>query len=307
MSGATELGWQAEIAALAVTALESYEFFRRSGDFRLLRRHRSSERVEQLVDGIWIGMRRSATPSNGGWEELDVGKLERHVRRYLLGDPAAEGIGWRDPWDRLRRSMLGRWIVSPLKGGASRRLTAGAAKRSRGAYAEQMSGVTGDDLRELKEETLLGYEHQRERVAGIEQRATFFLGAAGLTTSLVLANASLLLGAGKLESPWLELAAAALAVASACAIAAGIRAMQATMITFVRTPPNAVTTVVDRRRLKADALLCSYVGALLVAQGRAGVIGDWKIRRLASARRWFFAAIAGVVVLTAFVLVDAVS
>jgi len=306
MGGTTQPAGQAEIAVLAAAALESYEFSRRSGDFRLVRRHRSSERAERLVDGLWITVRRgTVTSSSSEWKKLGTDELERHVRRYLLDDPAAEGVGWRTPWDRMRRSMPGRWVFSPLKGGSSKRLARGVAKRSRRAYAEQLSEATGNDLRELKEEVLLGYEHQRERITGIEQRATFFLGAAGLTTSLVLANAGLLLGDDKLGSPWLGLAIAALAVASVCAIAAGVRAMQATMITFVRTPPNAVTTVVNRRGLKGDALLRAYVGALLVAQARAGVIGDWKVRRLASARRWFVAAIVGVVVLTAFVLVDA--
>jgi hypothetical protein len=167
--------------------------------------------------------------------------------------------------------------------------------------------AAGADLIELKAEASTGFDHQRERGSNAEQRANFFLGAAGLTTSLVLANAGLLLGAGKLTPPWQALAAAVLGLASLCAITAGLRAMQAAMITFVRTPPNSVDRVVGRRELKGDELNRAHAGALLVGQARAGVVGDWKVARLAMARRWFVGAIAGVVALTVIVLIAALS
>jgi hypothetical protein len=48
--------------------------------------------------------------------------------------------------------------------------------------------------------------------------------------------------------------------------------------------------------------LHAYVGSLLVAQNRQWAIANWKIERLAAARRWFITAILGVVLLIASVL-----
>ena len=186
-----------------------------------------------------------------------------------------------------------------------RRLRNGVADRSRSAYAEVLADVDEAALADLKEQATVGYEHQRQRSAETEQRANFFLAAAGLTSSLVLANAGLLLGTSKLDAPLRALAAIALGIGSFCAIAAGLRAMQAMMIAFYRTPPNAVDRIVDRTAYEGAALDRVYLAALLVAQGRAGAIGDWKVHRLRGARRWFVGAIVGVVLLTGFVLAEA--
>jgi hypothetical protein len=291
---------------VAVATVE-FDYLRRRRDYTLVRRASSGGSVERLVNGRWVavGQPRSLEDPEV-WQRLDAGDLRLHARRYLVLDFAAAALAWQeDRVECFRRMALGRWLVPPLKGGASKRLGPGTADRSRSAYAELLSEVHGEDLDELKEEARLGYEHQRQRGGSTEQRANFFLGAAGLTTSLVLANAGLLLGTSKLDPTWRGLAAIALGAASICAIAAGLRAMQATMITFWRTPPNAVPLVVDRRELSGEDLARSYVAALLVAQGRAGVIGDWKVARLAAARRWFIGAIGGVVLLTAFVLIEA--
>lgn len=300
-------GGLAQIRQMVADADRDYEYFRREADYALFRRRRSTSERARLVNGHWISVRRPrAFNDPDRWQELGNDDLCLHTRRYLLVGLADEPLRWgADPVKRFRRSSLSRWVMPPLKGGSRRRLTGGAAERSRSAQAELMTAIETPELMELKEQALLGYEHQRQRLAETEQRANFFLGTAGLTTSLVLANAGLLIGAGKLDPPWSGLAAGALAVASVCAIASGLRAMQAVMISFFRTPPNAVDRVFDRASLKGEELLRVYVAALLVAQGRAGAIGDWKINRLRGARRWFVAAIAGVVFLTAFVLAEA--
>lgn len=262
--------------------------------------------VERLVEGRWVPTSRMLL---GRWlqrDELDAGDLVLHVQRYLLPDLDEPSLEWRsDPLGRLRRTQPFRWLMPPLKGGAMSRLRGGVADRCRSAYAENLADVSESTLSDLREQAVAGYEHQRERSAETEQRANFFLAAAGLTNSLVLANAGLLLGASKLGTPWRILAAIALGVGSFCAIAAGMRAMQAMMIAFYRTPPNAVDRIVDRRLYEGVALDRVYVAALLVAQGRAGAIGDWKVKRLRGARRWFVSSIFGVVFLTGFVLMEA--
>lgn len=300
-------GGLADIEEMVATAIRGREYFRHKRSYALFRRRSPKDDMERLIDGRWAKVRypRSFGDSEN-WKRLDADDLGLHVQRYLIADLDGEAVAWRTDFvDRFRRTAFWRWVMPPLKGGSSKRLGGGAAPRSRSAYAELLSETTEGDLSELKEQALLGYEHQRARGAGTEQRANFFLGAAGLTTSLVLANAGLLLGASKLHSPWRSLAAIALGVASICAIAAGVRALQATMITFFRTPPDTVDRVLDRLAVTGDDLVRFHIAALLVAQGRAGAIGDWKIHRVGGARRWFIGAIASVVLLTIFVLAEA--
>jgi hypothetical protein len=298
-------GGLAKIDSMVASAIGVYEYRRRERDFALFRQRKDGGPPERLVDGRWTPLPERFADGNG-FKALDAEKLALHVRQYLLGDLDGPPVSLREGLkERFRRTRFWLRLNPPLKGGASRRLAEGTAERSRKAYSELLEDVAGVELAELKEQALLGYEQQRQRGAGTEQRANFFLAASGLTTSLVLANASLLLGASKLNSPLRELAALALGAASACAIAAGLRAMQAMMISFFRAPPNGVDRVFDRRAARGDSLTRLYVAALLVAQGRAGAIGDWKVNRLRDARRWFVGAILGVVLLTSFVLVEA--
>ena len=305
-----EAGGLDEIRSRVEAASKKYEFFRRHRDDALVRQGRAiGGEIERLVNGRWVrAWYWHSLGASGRWECLSESDLRKHVRRHLIRGLRGPRLRWRrEPRQRFYRTAFWRWLVPPLRGGASRRVAQEAVKRSRNAYTEMLARTSGEDLAALTEQASVGYEHQRGRGASAEQRANFFLGASGLTTSLVLANAGLLLGSSKLDPPWRELAAVALGLASVFAIVAGMRAMQATMITFVRTPPSTVTGVVERRKLKGDELGRAYVVALLVAQARTGVINDWKVKRLAAARRWFVGTIAGVVALTVLVLAAALA
>jgi len=284
-------------------ATARYAFFR--SEEKVLLRQAEQGAVERLVNGSWVRVSRPRDPEREEeWERLEPEELCYHARKYFVEDLGAKPIGWDERKERLKRLGFYRYGNPPMKGGSRRRLPPEMFDRSREAFSELLGNTRGEALEELKEEALLGYEHQRERIAAAEQRANFFLGTAGLTTSLVLANAGLLLGSDKLDSPWRALSAAALLVASICAITAGLRALQATMLTFGRTPPNSVPRVMKRRRLGKEAMVRAYVGALLVGQHRLSAIADWKIMRMKEARRWFVAASLGVVALTVLVLVD---
>lgn len=285
-------------------AAEEYEFFEKSGV--LVRRRNGGTEFERLVKGRWVSIRtpRSLGEEGSGWEKKSQKQLRAYARKFFIRDLGASRLGAKERRERLIRSAPWRIYDPPLKGGSTRSPRQEMFERSREAFAELLASSDEATLEDLKEQALLGYEHQRERIGTVEQRANFFLGAAGLTTSLVLANAGLLLGADKLESPWRTLAAAALLIASLCAIAAGLRALQATMITFVRAPPNGVPRVMKRRRLGKNELLHAYVAALLVGQHRLSVIADWKIGRMKEARRWFVIVTGAIVVLTGFVLAD---
>lgn len=290
------------------TAAREYEFWRRRRDRVLVRRSRRSPAAgfERLVDGCWIDVRRPRKLDSGTvWEPLRASKsLRWHARRYLIVDLGAPGICWqgRHFWRRLKRSAVARWLFPPLKGGAKRRGITDVAKRQ--ARDERYRLLAAGALAEFEAQALLGYEHQRERVRGVEQRANFFLGAAGLTTSLVLANAGLLLDSDQLDPPWLYLAAITLGLATLFTIVAGLRALQATMTTFTRLPPDNVPRLDERLSRSEGGLRRARVAALLVAQYRTSAIADWKLGRLKAARTWFVAAVAWIVVLTVFVLVN---
>jgi hypothetical protein len=294
-----------DIGEIVEKALDRYEFYRRQEGRVLVRRRKKGGRFDRLIDGVWVQRHRSFFVDSSEWESLDTCTLTFHARRYLIEDLMSGRVTGRHPFRRLRLSLAGRWALPTLKGGASRKIDKSAADCARDSYAESLRNAGEIDCAALREQALAGFEQQRQRGSGAEQKANFFLGAAGLTTTLVLANAGLLVGSDKLHDRWRELAAGALILASICAILCGVRALQAAMATFSRTPPNSVGRLLRRITTDEAEFERCHIAALLVAQGRAGVVADWKISRMASARRWFAGVIAGVVLLTGFVLADA--
>lgn len=297
---------QTSIQDLVSEASRDFEFFRKSQGRALVRRAKADGATDRLIKGEWVPRTLRRRRSGRAWQPIQGQKLRNHVRRYLLSSLNAEVVGWRHPAERFRRSIGWRWLYPPLKGGAARRgLDPKAVDRSRDSYARALREVASNELTQLEEQALLGLEHQRERASGADQRANFFLGAAGLTTTLVLTNANFLIGDEKLDEPWLAIAAGGLVVASLCAVAAGVRALQAAMLTFSRTPPNTVKRVLERGKTGADELRRSYIASLLVGQTRATVVGDWKIARLREARRFFLGVILGVMLLSVCVLFGA--
>lgn len=282
-----------------------YKFFRRPHGRVLIRKSEANGHVHRLVDGYWVRDFHFHSFDPQEWQKLGEKEMRNHVRRFVIPSLVTVRLSWWKPIRRGKRAALWRWLVPPPRGGTSRRqLDHDAVERSRASYERMFREVSGEDLTQLEEQSLLGFEHQRQRGSGAEQRANFFLGAAGLTTTLILTNASFLIGDKKLDEPWLALAAVSLGIASLCALVCGGRALQAAMLTFSRTPPNAVTRIVRRRDRKGEDLRRIYVASLLVAQARTSVVGDWKISRLSEAREWFLGVILGAVALSACVLLE---
>ncbi len=261
-----------------------------------------------LVNAKWVRIGRPASFDDPMvWEPMEDDDLYWHTIDFLIPDLDEDRLGWFSGSGRLQRSALGRRIVPPPHGGASREAETDLSERARSVFLENLSDVDDQELAELKDRALSGYDINRERNSTVEQRANFFLGAAGLSSTLVLANASVLLGVGNgaLNAPWRQLSAAALAVASFCAIAAGIRAMQAVMLAFGRVSPTSVEDAFNWRETPGSCRVArSHLTALLVAQERELWIGNWKLERLSEARRWFGGAVLGVVVVTGFVLAE---
>jgi len=252
------------------------------------------------VDGRWI---RIVKPFKfHRWERLGNEELREHAHGFLVSgfaDAVATDLAGRERWRRLGPM---RMLNPPLPGGAEKRLRDRTIVSAGRHCAEQIPLSPSESLAELKEHALLGHTTLAERCAVLEQRANFFLGAAGLTSSLVLANSGLLLGTGRLEEPWLTLALAFLAIATVSAVIAGMRAMQAAMTTFIRTTPNGAMQIGGRTGSPSPKVAQLYIGALLVAQKREELVGTWKLARLKAARGWFLVVILGVAALTVVVV-----
>jgi hypothetical protein len=168
-----------------------------------------------------------------------------------------------------------------------------------------MGKVYDRDLDQLKEEAETGYAHELGRNTTAEQRANFFLAAAGLSTTVILANAGLLVGSNRLNPPWLLPGAATLALATCCAIVSGFRAMQVSVSQFQRIWPTNGGEIRARNERHGGSRTRAYVAMLLVACDRESALAEWKFARLRSARRWFLGMIGSLALLTAVVLAEA--
>lgn len=293
---------------MAERARTQYKFRSRLSDGALAR-HLGGNGVEVLVDGEWVRIVRPTDfYDERAWVAADDdGGLAYHALQCITSDLDRERLRWSSFKARLTRTAGGRLVVPPLAGGAARSPDEEDTKRCRNVFLSCLSRLRDDEVKELHEQAQEGYELQRERNATVEQRANFFLGAAGLSSTLVLANASILLGAGEgaLGSPWRQLSAAAFALASVCAIVAGIRALQAVMLSFERVSPSGVGPILEADSASGGLRATrNHTSFLLLAQERELRVHEWKLARLGEARRWFGGAVLGVVVVTAFVLVE---
>jgi hypothetical protein len=139
-----------------------------------------------------------------------------------------------------------------------------------------------------------GYEQERSRIEGVQQRASFILGAAGVTTAGVLANGSLLFD----KDAFSALAARGivgglLAVATLALVGAAYSALEATMVMFELAQPSSPWQLERRiHTLGRDEEPRYLLATTLLAARRAEAIGDWKVRRVRQARRRFTLAIA---------------
>jgi hypothetical protein len=297
-----------ETEEMVAGARKVYYFWSRNSDETLVRRRRACDRMERLVDGNWKRCRAPRLLRDCEvWTGMACETLVDHARRYFVEDFARAGLGRGDPLKtRLLCGALGRWLFPSPRGGEGLcRANEKAAVRSVEMRFGQLRDIRDGDLIMLREEAETGHARELERNAAAEQRASFFLGAAGLTTSLILANAGLLLGDNRLEAPWRVPAAAVLTLASACAILSGFRATQVSASQFQKIYPTSAGQVIGRGRYKGGDRVRSYVAGLLISSSRESAIAEWKFARLASARRWFFGVIGGVVLLTAIVLAEA--
>jgi hypothetical protein len=196
------------------------------------------------------------------------------------------------------------WLLNPpLGSGASRFLAVAATDAATASYSKAL-GTTIDEA--LIAEAAAGYDRARVRRDGIAARASFFLQAAGVTGTLVLANGAFLVG----DDPGIGTTAKivitlGLLVASSSLIVAGVYGLFAVTRTFSQVAPNSPQRLVDRSRLPAGASRRRAAAAMLLAQRRASIVGDWKLDRVKRATVAFLVGTAGVAVATVALVAEA--
>lgn len=250
-------------------------------------------------------------PEAKGWVACDKDEAREYQRNFFSEkEPGEPTIGG---WTRTKmyfeaRGMRPRRQAAP-HGPAPRFIFRKFQREVQEARRVALPpALSGESLKELVEQTLHGYEREEDRIDGIQQRATFFLGATGLTTSLVLVNGSLLYGSNPLQSPGARLAVGVLlAIAGLAFVAAGVAALDATTITFDRALPNSTRQIEGRLGFGVDDARRDLLAALLLAAQRAEAIGDWKLRQLKGARLLFALGMALVVIASIVVLIAALT
>lgn len=256
--------------------------------------------------------------TSGGWSRASLGLaryLWRDGRSDLGADKARRCIvracSCTSVYADRRTGLAGRfagsglrWFLSPpLRMGAPRRITRKRTKAAECSYRARLGERASE---QLLADSLAGWERARDRHSGIERRSQTFLQAAGLTTTLVLANSALLRGQDRLRGVTAWIVLGALVVASAALLVAGIYGLFGSMRTFGRVGPNNIRRVIERaRELDESAALRAQIAANLLAQRRTGLVADWKVARLKRAMWWLLVGVVLLGVASSALVVDA--
>jgi hypothetical protein len=206
---------------------------------------------------------------------------------------------------RFAASRL-RWILSPpLPMGAPRRLVRSRSTRAEKVFREELGDHASD---RVLQQAIAGWERSRERHNGIESRSQAFLQAAGLTTTLVLANSALLRGQDRVQGAAAWIVIATLVLASATLLVAGVYGLFGSMFAFGRVAPNDVLRVLARAKEPDEELaLQQQVAAVLLAQRRTSHVADWKLARLKRAMWWLLAGVLLLAIASGALVIDALA
>ena len=239
-------------------------------------------------------------PGASCWKECGKKEAREYAQRLFNGVNLDAPVLGR--WKRLGVYLVNhdlRWRHAPIPHGpAPWRISRERQEKTQDQEAGHLELPERSDKKSFDawiEQAKEGYEQEKLRIDGIQQRASFVLGAAGVTTAAVLANGGLIYGrngevfpshAGRITvGVLLGLATLALAVAA-------YAALEATMVMFELAQPNSSWQVIRRmNELSGKEEPRFVLVTTLLATQRAEVIGDWKIRQVKRARRFFGLAI----------------
>jgi hypothetical protein len=274
---------------------------------------RRPDGLELLTVGGWVpvGMAmgwylwRRGGPTAAASLEL---RLRRACCPVALDDPVKTGVR------RRTRASLTLWLVSPpLPWGAPRALIDDARDRNErtpvalatDSFASSLTKPGSSVSPESVEDARSGWERAVSRHGGIESRAGTFIQVAGLTTTVVLVNNTLVSGDDKVTGSSRTIFIAALIAASALLLIAGLYGLFAVMRTFGRVAPDNATRLIQRARMPEQDRHVATVAVLLVAQRRTSIVADWKLARLKRATFAFGLAAVAIAVASAAYLVAA--
>jgi hypothetical protein len=247
--------------------------------------------------------------SEAGWRSCTEAEVLEYQRDFFNSTPVDAGaLGLRARLDRYFRARdLTFARRKAPHGPAPRLIRRGLQREAQRARRELLpEGLAAERLEDLVDQARRGYEREEARIDNIQQRATFFLGATGLTTSLVLVNGSLIYGKEALPLVPRIVAGSILILAAIALVLAGLAALDATTISFDRALPNSAWQIGERMRMDLEDARRDHLSALLLAAQRAESIGDWKLRQLKAARLFFGLAVALVVLVSMVVVTAAV-
>lgn len=259
--------------------------------------------LEVLTPGGWVkagvGVRHYLWRNN---EVFDSSEAERRASR-ACGSQEVDAERITGALARFSGSSI-RWFWSPpLAFGAPRRGI--STERGRTSFGSELGTLVTE---ELAAEALAGYERARDRQLSVEARATQFIQAAGLTTTLVLANAALLRGDGRVHGTLGLILMMALLLGSVALVLSSVYGVLGTMHTFSRVAPNVTRRILFRSHsVGALSARRDSVASLLLAQRRTSLVADWKLARLKRAAAAFLIAVAFLAVASIVLVGDALA
>lgn len=283
------------------------QFYFRNGGERLVR-ERNSEFAYLRAYG-WVRAPRQRQlrkimenkvkdePGAVGWKKCSEGQARKYALRFFNEEPLGEDtLGLRERLKSYLATHDLRRTRRPVPFGPARRHLSRDIQRKAQELEVGRLGIQDvvDDkaLGRWAAQAREGYEQEQRRIDGIQQRASFFLGATGLTTTAVLVNGGLLYGGHALHPSGMRIAVGVLLmIATAALAAAGYAALEATMVTFDRARSNSAWQIERRIGLDRQQEPRYLLAATLLATQRAEAIGDWKVRQLKWARLWFALAV----------------
>ncbi|HEX8052297.1 MAG TPA: hypothetical protein VF517_04835 [Thermoleophilaceae bacterium] len=290
---------------------ESSFEYKRVGQ-HLIRRPRAVERWQVLVDvrgsARWITCsarlsRRFERAASS--EELNADRAAGRMVRACVAnrpvtDPASPNPSVRT---RLRVRALTWRLSPPLAFGGPRRVGTAAARAAQELAERDLRRHRGSAER-IEGEAQAGWAQNRERLAGVEQRAAYFLGGAGLGAGVLLASTSLLVDSdARPEGVARIVAAIGLLITILGLVASAAYALAATMQTFGRITPDITSQVIERAKRPDEQARMERAARLIASRRRSSYIANWKVARLTRAAIASACAVLGLLIMLTAVLV----
>ncbi|HEV3002261.1 MAG TPA: hypothetical protein VGW75_16075 [Solirubrobacteraceae bacterium] len=287
--------------------------FRRIGQ-HLARRAQEDDRWHVVVDvngsPAWVrcsrSLHRKFDREIANAEKLDDEAARGRMIRAGVQDAATSAAPVAHTLrTRIRVHGLAWWLSPPLAFGGPRSVNTRSAQAAQ-RLAEKALTNPGGSPERIEDEAMTGWEQNRERLSGVEQRAAYFLGGVGLGATALLASSTFLLEADGLQGGARIFAVVGLLLTIFGLAASAVYALAATMRTFGRITPDITSSVVERARKPDDIARIERAARFIAARRRSSYIANWKVIRLKRAAAASGAAVVGLLAMLMAVLLTIV-